>query len=78
MGNSNIQVSSFKSSINIPKKKGGTDCTVSNNSCSLVTLNELGMKAGGVVFFHSITTMHLSLSDETLNRVPSPYDLSCW
>ena len=35
-----MKVSSFKSSGNIQKKKGGPDCAVSNNKFSSVTLNE--------------------------------------
>ena len=36
---------SFKSSENIQKKEGGPDRSVSDNQYSLVTLNELAMKA---------------------------------
>ena len=40
-----IKMSSFKSSENIQKKEGGPDRSVSDNQSSLVTLNELAMKA---------------------------------
>ena len=43
--NKNIKMSSFKSSENIQKKEGGPDRSVSDNQSSLVTLNELAMKA---------------------------------
>ena len=45
--NKNTNVRSFKSSQNIQKnlKECGSDCTVSNNKFSSVTLNELAMKA---------------------------------
>ena len=46
--NKNIKMSSFnmfKSSENIQTKEGVSDCTVSNNKFSSVTLNELAMKA---------------------------------
>ena len=43
--NKNIQMSSFKSSENIQKTKGGPDRSVSDNQSSSVTLNELAMKA---------------------------------
>ena len=38
-------MSSFKSSENIQKTEGGPDRSVSDNQSSLVTLNELAMKA---------------------------------
>ena len=41
----NIKMSSFKSSENIQKKEGGSDRSVSDNHSTLVTLNELAMKA---------------------------------
>ena len=41
-----IMMSSFKSSVNIQKKEGGPDRSVSDNLSSSVTLNELAMKAG--------------------------------
>ena len=40
-----IKMSSFKSSENIQKKKGGPDRYISDNQSSSVTLNELAMKA---------------------------------
>ena len=40
-----IKLSSFKSSGNIQKKEDGPDRSVSDNQSSLVTLNELAMKA---------------------------------
>ena len=43
--NKNIKKSSFKSSENIQKKKGGLDRSVSDNQSSSVTLNELTIKA---------------------------------
>ena len=43
--NTNIKMSSFKSSENIQKKEGGPDRSVSDNQSSSVTLNELAMKA---------------------------------
>ena len=43
--NENIKKSSFKSSENIQKKKGGPDRSVSDNQSSSVTLNELATKA---------------------------------
>ena len=43
--NKNTKVRSVKSSQNIQKKECGSDCTVSNNKFSSVTLNELAMKA---------------------------------
>ena len=43
--NKNIKMSSFKSSKNIQKKKGGPDRSVSDNQSSSVTLNRLAMKA---------------------------------
>ena len=43
--NKNIKMSSFKSSENIQKKEVGPDRSVSDNQSSLVTLNELAMKA---------------------------------
>ena len=42
--NTNIKISSFKSSENIQKKEGGPDRSVSDNQSSSVTLNELAMK----------------------------------
>ena len=39
------KMSSFKSSKNIQKKERGPDGSVSDNQSSLVTLNELAMKA---------------------------------
>ena len=43
--NKNIKMSSFKSSENIQKKKGGSDRSVLDNQSSSVNLNELAMKA---------------------------------
>ena len=43
--NKNTKVRSVKSSQNSQKKECGSDCTVSNNKFSSVTLNELAMKA---------------------------------
>ena len=43
--NTNIKMSSFKSSENIQKKEGGPDRSVSDNQSSSVTLNDLAMKA---------------------------------
>ena len=43
--NTNIKMSSFKSSENILKKECGPDRSVSDNQSSSVTLNELAMKA---------------------------------
>ena len=43
--NKNKKMSSFKSSENIQKEKGGPDKSVSNNQSSSVTLNELAIKA---------------------------------
>ena len=43
--NKNIKMSVFKSSENIQKKEGGPDRSFSDNQSSLVTLNELAMKA---------------------------------
>ena len=40
-----LKMSSFKSIKNIQKKEGGPDRSALNNQCSLVTLNELAMKA---------------------------------
>ena len=42
--NKNIKTSSFKSSENIQKKKGGPDRSVLDIQSSSVTLNELAMK----------------------------------
>ena len=42
--NKNIKMSSFKTSENIQKKKGGPDRSFSDNQSSSVTLNELAMK----------------------------------
>ena len=49
--NTNIKMSSFKSSENIQKKEGGPDRSVSDNQCSSVTLNELAMKARKNIIF---------------------------
>ena len=43
--NKNIKMSFFKSNENIQKKESGPDRSVSDNQSSLVTLNELAMKA---------------------------------
>ena len=43
--NKNIKMSSFKSSVNIQRKEGGPDRSVSDNQSSSVTLNKLAMKA---------------------------------
>ena len=43
--NTNIIISSFKSSRNIQKKECGPDRSVSDNQSSSVTLNELAVKA---------------------------------
>ena len=43
--NKNVKMSSFKSSGNIQMIEGGPNRSVSNNQVSLVTLNELTMKA---------------------------------
>ena len=40
-----IKMSSFESSVNIQKKEGGPNSTVSNHHFSSVTLNELAMNA---------------------------------
>ena len=42
--NENTKVRSFKSSQKIQKKECGSDCTVSNNKFSSVTLNDLAVK----------------------------------
>ena len=43
--NTNIKMSSFKSSESIQKKEGGPDISVSDKQSSSVTLNDLAMKA---------------------------------
>ena len=43
--NTNIKMSSFKSSESIQKKEGGPDRSVSDKQSSSVTLNDLAMKA---------------------------------
>ena len=47
--NKNIKKSYFKSSENIQKREGWPDRSVSDNQSSLVTLNELAMKAGKIL-----------------------------
>ena len=49
--NKNIKMSSFKSNENIQKKEGGPDKSVSDNSSSSVTLNELAIKARKILSF---------------------------
>ena len=66
--NKNIKISSFKSSENIRKKKGGPDRFVSNNSSSSVTLNELAMKAKKCCNFEFQQGSH-TLTDFNLNWV---------
>ena len=66
--NKNIKISSFKSSENIQKKEGGPDRSVSNNSSSSVTMNELAMKAKTCCNFEFQQGSH-TLTDINLNGV---------
>ena len=64
--NKNIKVSSFKSSENIQKRKGGPDKSVSNDKFSSVTLNELAMKTRGNILFQQCSQ---SKTDKNPNMV---------
>ena len=50
--NSNIKMSSFKSSENIQKKEGGPDDAVSNNQFSSVTQKELAINARDNAYYN--------------------------
>ena len=66
--NTNIKMSSFKSSENIRKKEGGPDRSVSDNQFSSVTLNEMAMKVRKYCNFEFQQGSH-TLTDINLNGV---------
>ena len=59
-------MTSFKNSVNIQKKKGGPDRSVSDNQSFSVTLNELAMNARNNILSFRVSAKKSYVSDGLL------------